>query len=83
MILIQNISSVKYAVLCYLFDLFYRRTVDGIAVIAVSICCTVCIYRISSKQFGGMSGDLSGFFLQYSELALLAVIIVFQKVGLL
>ena len=55
----------------------------GIAMIAVSICCTVCIYRISSKQFGGMSGDLSGFFLQYSELALLAVIIVFQKVGLL
>ena len=42
--------------------------------------CLFCVYRMSQKQFGGMSGDLAGFLLQLSEIALLLVIIIISEV---
>jgi adenosylcobinamide-GDP ribazoletransferase len=35
---------------------------------------------MSRKQFGGMSGDLSGYWLQSAELAMLAGLVIIQKV---
>ena len=41
------------------------------------------IYFMSRKQFGGMSGDISGYLLQMTELILLAIIVFTVKaVGL-
>lgn len=39
--------------------------------------------RLSARQFGGMSGDLSGYFLQVSELVMLLCCVILQKVVLL
>ena len=39
--------------------------------------------RLSAKQFGGMSGDLSGYFLQLAELIMLLCCVVISKVVVL
>ena len=36
-------------------------------------------YRIAVKEFGGMTGDLAGWFLQCTELALMAVIAILSR----
>ncbi|MBE6464077.1 MAG: adenosylcobinamide-GDP ribazoletransferase [Eggerthellaceae bacterium] len=51
------------------------------AVIAAAIA-VVYLYVTARKQFGGMSGDLSGFFLQIAELAMIIALLVAQKVVL-
>lgn len=38
-----------------------------------------CVKRFADRQFGGMSGDLSGFFLQVAELVMLIVVVVGSK----
>ena len=45
---------------------------------ALAICAAVC-WRKFVRDFGGMTGDLAGFFLQCAELAMLAAITVTQK----
>ena len=41
--------------------------------------CLFVVYRMSQKKFGGMSGDLSGFLLSLTELVLLLLSVLFQK----
>jgi len=55
----------------------------GIVITMVTIICAMYIYFMSKNQFGGMSGDISGYWLQISELAALAVFIVIRKVEVL
>lgn len=50
----------------------------GMAVIAAA--CTGYLYFMSRRQFGGMSGDLAGYFLELAELLMLAAMIFIQKV---
>ena len=50
----------------------------GIALVLLAL-----LYPFSQRQFGGMSGDIAGFYLQCAELAMLvALVVVFKVVGL-
>ncbi|NLA85737.1 MAG: adenosylcobinamide-GDP ribazoletransferase [Clostridiales bacterium] len=60
--------------------LIYFDTLTGIVMTLVAIFCLCYIYVMSRRQFGGMSGDLAGYFLQLCELMMLASIIIIQKV---
>ena len=42
-----------------------------------------CYYRMSRKEFGGLSGDLAGWFLQMAELWMLVVLVLGQYVEVL
>ena len=55
----------------------------GCAMVLAALLCLPVLYRISRKEFGGMSGDLSGWFLQTAELCMLTALVITQKVGLL
>lgn len=51
----------------------------GLAMALTALMCGVYVYFMSKKQFGGMSGDLSGFLLQITELTMLCVLLIIQK----
>lgn len=46
----------------------------GALMLTAALISTVYLYFMSRRQFGGMSGDLAGFFLQISEIGMLAAI---------
>ena len=46
----------------------------------IGILCLVLLYPFAKRQFGGMSGDLAGFFLQVAELAMLIALVLVLKV---
>lgn len=52
----------------------------GMMMVAAALLCFLYLFVMSRRQFGGMSGDLAGFFLQISELFMLVSIIIFEKV---
>ena len=52
----------------------------GISAALISAVCLFLLYFISQKQFGGMSGDLSGWFLSISEIMMLVGLTVAIKV---
>ena len=47
---------------------------------AVGLSFLALLYPFAQTQFGGMSGDLAGFFLQVAELAMLAALVIVGKV---
>lgn len=49
------------------------------ALLTVAVLTAVYVYMMSQKAFGGMSGDLTGFMLQLSELLMLAALVFLQK----
>ncbi|MFB0920907.1 MAG: adenosylcobinamide-GDP ribazoletransferase [Oscillospiraceae bacterium] len=51
----------------------------GISMIAAALLCGLYVYFMSRRQFGGMSGDISGFLLQITELAMLFTLLITQK----
>ena len=53
---------------------------EGAGVIVVGLACLLFLYVFARRQFGGMSGDLAGFFLQIAELAMLAYIVIVFKI---
>ena len=55
--------------------LLYIDVITGALMLAVALVSTLYLYFMSKKQFGGMSGDLAGYFLQVTEIAMLAVIV--------
>ena len=52
----------------------------GAVLVAVAVVCWFIVRRIAKRQFGGVNGDLAGFFLQVCELAALMAILVVGKV---
>ncbi|SHH94347.1 cobalamin-5'-phosphate synthase [Sporobacter termitidis DSM 10068] len=52
----------------------------GAAMIAAAVLCVLYLFFMARRQFGGMSGDLAGYFLQLGELCMLAAMILIQKV---
>jgi adenosylcobinamide-GDP ribazoletransferase len=54
--------------------------ITGSAMLAAALICVVYLFVMSRRQFGGMSGDLAGFFLQVCELFMLGAIVIIQKV---
>lgn len=52
----------------------------GGGMILAGLLCGLYLFNLSKRQFGGMSGDLAGYFLQLCELAMLAALVLIQKV---
>ena len=52
----------------------------AVVAVLVGLACLAVLYPFAKTQFGGMSGDLAGFFLQVAELAMLAALVVMFKV---
>jgi len=59
------------------------RPVTGAVMVLGGLLTALWMKRLSAKQFGGMSGDLSGYFLQLAELVMLICCVITQKVVLL
>lgn len=51
----------------------------GLAMLIAATLSGVYVYFMSKKQFGGMSGDISGYLLQITELAMLCALLIIQK----
>jgi adenosylcobinamide-GDP ribazoletransferase len=51
----------------------------GVIMLLAALLCVLYLFVMSRKQFGGMSGDLAGYFLQVCELFMLIVLVVMQK----
>jgi len=52
----------------------------GGVMLAVGLACLALLYPFAKTQFGGMSGDLAGFFLQVAELCMVAALVITIKV---
>ena len=50
--------------------------------VGITFVISLYLYVMSKRQFGGMSGDLSGFYLQILEIALIAVVALVEAIGL-
>ena len=55
-----------------------RGTTAAVAAVVVCLCCR----RMAIKTFGGITGDIQGFFLQICELAMAYVVIFAIKGGM-
>jgi len=51
----------------------------GLVSLAVGICCFGWYHHMAYKSFGGITGDLAGYFLQVCELGILAGIVLVSK----
>jgi len=75
-----TISAGIYAVLCAFVWAVYGKWIAAGCFAAVAVCFSY--YRhMAYKNFGGVTGDLAGWFVQITELALSAVIVVGGKIG--
>lgn len=74
-----GVSAGVYAALC---SVLWAATCGWIApaCLAVAAVCLACYRRMAYKKFGGVTGDLAGWFVQITELALSAVIILGGKI---
>lgn len=55
----------------------------GIALVVVALLCLLWLRRLADREFGGMSGDLAGWFLQVAELAMLACLVLCKRILIL
>lgn len=72
------ILSIWYAVCAAV--LIVLAPVSGVVCAATAVFLLWYLYRMSQKEFGGMSGDLAGYLITLSELILLACYIFAEKV---
>ena len=52
----------------------------GGAMVCAGLLCMLWLYRMAMRKFGGMSGDLAGFFLQNAELFMLAALVIVRAI---
>lgn len=64
-----------FGILCIATMLWLCWIAALVAVVA-DLVCAFYIHRLAVREFGGMSGDLAGFFLELSEAAMLAGIVI-------
>ncbi len=57
----------------------YLNTAGGSAAAVVALLCFVYHYFNCKKNFGGITGDLAGYFLQLCELLILITVVVDYK----
>ena len=60
--------------------LVFAGGLTGAAMVLGGVLTALWMKRLSAKQFGGMSGDLSGYFLQMAELIMLLCCVIISKV---
>ena len=63
----------------FLSALIWVDWLSGAAIIVMLFGCGVYLYFMSRREFGGMSGDLAGYFLQLSEICMLGSLVLVQK----
>lgn len=68
-----------WAVLCSAVLCIFSLA-SGIVCIAVFLLCLIYLFRMSKREFGGMSGDLAGYMITLSELLMLLSYIMTEKV---
>lgn len=73
------VALVVEFVACAAFMLWVD-VVPAAAMLVVALVAFVLLYPFAKTQFGGMSGDLAGFFLQVAELAMVVALVVALKV---
>lgn len=77
----RNVSIIALAIIFILSVglAVYFNVISGTAAIITALC-VFAYYRIFSyKQFGGVTGDLAGYFLQLCELFILAAVVISAK----
>ena len=74
------VSSVCWTVLCAVCWLAIGGWLGAACLLAAALC-LAGYRRMAYKNFGGVTGDLAGWFLQVTELALTAVIVLGGKLG--
>ena len=72
------ISSFVWTVLCLIFWAVTGGWLSLLCALAALVC-TLVYRRMACRQFGGVTGDLAGWFLQFTELILTAVIVIGGK----
>lgn len=81
----QTISAIALFVFfaAAAFALVWIGILTGAVMIGAALICFLILFITARYQFGGMSGDLAGFFLQLCEVCMLASIVIIDKVVLL
>ena len=74
-----RVATVCFWVVCTVAMLCLNPILGGCSLIA-SGCVFSYYYKMSQKQFGGITGDLAGYFLQLHELMVLLVAVVYALV---
>lgn len=75
---IVKIVNIIYILLCFGFIL-YKQFIMGLICIIVSSFIILYYKTISYKEFGGITGDLAGYFLQIYELVWGLIVVVFIR----
>lgn len=75
------LSGGIYTLLCMLFWGLTGGWMLCVVCLLTSALCFFAYQRMACRQFGGVTGDLAGWFLQVTELALIAVIVTGGKLG--
>lgn len=60
--------------------MIWLSPISGIACTAAALVCLWYLRSMSRREFGGMSGDLAGFLITFSQLILLLVFVITEKV---
>ncbi len=60
--------------------LIVLHPVAGAAMVLGSLAVGACLYRVAMRQFGGINGDLAGFYVQVGELVMLACLVISEAV---
>ena len=74
-----SISAVVYSVISAVLWVLFGNWM-AIVCFAAAACCFVYYRRMAYENFGGLTGDLAGWFVQVIELALPAVIVLGGKI---
>jgi adenosylcobinamide-GDP ribazoletransferase len=76
---VVQLCMVSYMVLIACFMIYFGRILGIVAI--VGAICTFAYYRyVAYKEFGGITGDLAGWFLQLCELVMAIVVLILQVV---
>ncbi len=76
---VSVVILIVFFILCTA-GLVYMNVFTGCVMVTAALVCLIYLFFMSRRQFGGMSGDLAGYFLQLCELLTLASIVIVQKV---
>ena len=73
------LMGIVYIILC-ISALFLLSFVTALTVVLVMPICFLCFRKMAYSRFGGITGDLCGWFLQTAEIAYLAAVVVSLKI---
>ena len=75
-----SVTAIVYAAVCAALWVFFGRWI-AIGCFACAAACFAYYRHMAYKNFGGLTGDLAGWFVQITELALATVIVLGGKLG--